>query len=158
MPIQPRKTKILVVCLGNICRSPLAHGILESKLSLENNCIIDSAGTANYHIGSKPDHRSIAIAKTNGIDISHQKARQFIREDFDRYDIIYAMDTSNYNNIVTLASSKKETKKVKLILNENPNIENKNVPDPYYGGDSGFEYVFNILEETCEIIANRILI
>ncbi|WP_295832588.1 low molecular weight protein-tyrosine-phosphatase [uncultured Winogradskyella sp.] len=156
--MQPRKIKILVVCLGNICRSPLAHGILEYKLSLENNCIIDSAGTANYHIGSKPDLRSIAIAKTNGIDISHQKARQFIREDFDRYDIIYAMDTSNYNNIVALASSKTETKKVKLILNENPNIENKNVPDPYYGGDSGFEYVFNILEETCEIIANRILI
>ncbi len=158
MSMQPRKIKILVVCLGNICRSPLAHGILEYKLSLENNCIIDSAGTANYHIGSKPDLRSIAIAKTNGIDISHQKARQFIREDFDRYDIIYAMDTSNYNNIVALASSKTETKKVKLILNENPNIENKNVPDPYYGGDSGFEYVFNILEETCEIIANRILI
>ena len=156
MSMQPSKTKILVVCLGNICRSPLAHGILESKLSSENY-FIDSAGTANYHSGNEPDRRSIAIAKSNGIDIRHQKARQFIETDFDRFDIIYAMDTSNYNNIIALASSEVEIEKVKLILDENPNIEDKNVPDPYYGGDSGFAYVFDILDETCEIIANRIL-
>ena len=155
MSMQPSKTKILVVCLGNICRSPLAQGILESKLPSEKY-LVDSAGTANYHSGNKPDHRSITIAKSNGIDISHQKARQFIEEDFNRFDIIYAMDTSNYNNINTLASSEQEIGKVKLILNENPNIKNKNVPDPYYEGDSGFEYVFNILNETCDIIARRI--
>ncbi|ARV08116.1 protein-tyrosine-phosphatase [Winogradskyella sp. PC-19] len=156
MPSKPSKTKILVVCLGNICRSPLAHGILESKLPSED-FFIDSAGTASYHIGNQPDVRSMAIAKTNGIDISHQKARQFIEADFDRFDTIYAMDKSNYTNIIALASSEDEKKKVGLILNENPNISDKNVPDPYYGGDSGFDYVFEILEDTCEIIANRIL-
>ena len=156
MPSKPSKTKILVVCLGNICRSPLAHGILESKLPSED-FFIDSAGTASYHIGNQPDVRSMAIAKTNGIDISHQKARQFIEADFDRFDTIYAMDKSNYTNIIALASSEDEKKKVRLILSENPNISDKNVPDPYYGGDSGFDYVFEILEDTCEIIANRIL-
>lgn len=156
MPSKPSKTKILVVCLGNICRSPLAHGILESKLPSED-FFIDSAGTASYHIGNQPDVRSIVIAKTNGIDISHQKARQFVEADFDRFDIIYAMDKSNYTNIIALAYSEAEKKKVRLILNENPNISDKNVPDPYYGGNSSFNYVFEILEDTCEIIANRIL-
>jgi len=156
MPSKPSKTKILVVCLGNICRSPLAHGILESKLPSED-FFIDSAGTASYHIGNQPDVRSIAIAKTNGIDISHQKARQYIEADFDRFDIIYAMEESNYTNIIALASSEDEKKKVRLILNENPNISDKNVPDPYYGGDSGSNYVFEILDKTCEIIAIRIL-
>lgn len=155
MSSKPSKTRILVVCLGNICRSPLAHGILQSKLSSEN-FIIDSAGTAAYHIGNKPDQRSIHIAKVNGLDISSQRARQFSASDFDIFDIIYAMDKSNYQNILDLAQTEDDKAKVKLILNDNPTILDKNVPDPYYGGDSGFEYVFKILDETCEIIADRL--
>ncbi|RZN81456.1 MAG: low molecular weight phosphotyrosine protein phosphatase [Winogradskyella sp.] len=145
-----------MVCLGNICRSPLAHGILESKLPT-GHFFVDSAGTANYHIGSKPDHRSIHIAQVNGLDINSQRARQFSVSDFDNFDIIYAMDQSNYQNILDLAQTEEDKRKVKLILNENPSITDKNVPDPYYGGDSGFEYVFNILNETCDIVASKLL-
>ncbi len=146
-----------MVCLGNICRSPLAHGILESKLS-NDHFFVDSAGTASYHIGEKPDHRSITVAKSKGIDISKQKARQFIEADFDRFDIIYAMDKSNYDNILSLAQNEEDKRKVRLILNENPSITNKAVPDPYWGNMSDFEYVFEILDETCEIIAKKLLI
>lgn len=156
MNSKPYKTKILMVCLGNICRSPLAHGILESKLPA-NNFYIDSAGTASYHIGNTPDTRSIAVAKSNGLDISRQRARQFSINDFEDFDIIYAMDESNYQNILDLAQTKEDQQKVKLILNENPSISNKNVPDPYYGGNDGFDYVFQILNETCEIIAKDLL-
>ena len=97
-------TKILMVCLGNICRSPLAEGILQSKLD-NNLFVVDSAGTSNYHIGNKPDPRSIAIAKKKGIDITKQQARQFVKQDFLDFDIIYAMDNSNYNNIIALAEN-----------------------------------------------------
>lgn len=98
------KVKILMVCLGNICRSPLAEGILQSKLSPEN-FTVDSAGTASYHIGKLPDPRSIAVAKKNNIDITHQRCRQFTKNDFDVFDYIYAMDVSNYKNIIRLAES-----------------------------------------------------
>ncbi|RNC79776.1 MAG: low molecular weight phosphotyrosine protein phosphatase [Winogradskyella sp.] len=156
MEFKPSKTKILMVCLGNICRSPLAHGILESKLSSQD-FFIDSAGTSSYHIGDKPDYRSIAVAKANGIDISTQKSRQFVSADFDRFDIIYAMDKSNYRNIINLAQSESDRLKVKLILDENASIYDKAVPDPYYGDESGFEHVFKILDETCDIIAKTLL-
>lgn len=144
-----------MVCLGNICRSPLAHGILESKLD-SNRYFVDSAGTAAYHIGELPDLRSIAVAKTHGIDISNQSARQFKTEDFDTFDFIFAMDQSNYNNIIALARNNTDIRKVKLILQSNPSILNKNVPDPYYGGDSGFVDVYNMLEDTCTIIAKEL--
>ncbi len=91
-------TRILMVCLGNICRSPLAHGILQSKLN-DANFYVDSAGTAAYHIDNQPDYRSIKVAKNNGLDISTQSARQFKVSDFDTFDYIYAMDESNYSNI-----------------------------------------------------------
>lgn len=148
-------TKILMVCLGNICRSPLAHGILESKLNA-SEFLVDSAGTAAYHIGNRPDYRSINVAKNNAINISRQRARQFRASDFNHFDVIYAMDTSNYENIIALAQSESEKEKVKLILNENPGISDKNVPDPYYGDASDFEHVFQILDETCNIIAKRL--
>lgn len=150
------KIKILMVCLGNICRSPLAHGILQSKLP-SKDFYIDSAGTASYHIGDKPDARSVAVAKSKGLDISNQNARQFSIKDFEDFDVIYAMDTSNYKSILDLAKTEADKQKVKLILDENPSILDKNVPDPYYGGDSGFEYVFKILDETCGIISEHIL-
>ena len=148
-------TKILMVCLGNICRSPLAEGILQSKLD-NNLFVVDSAGTSSYHIGNKPDPRSIAIAKKKGIDITNQQARQFVKQDFLDFDIIYAMDNSNYNNIIALAENDKQKSKVNLILNESYPEQNLDVPDPYYGGDKGFETVFNMLDEACNKIKLRL--
>jgi len=148
-------TKILMVCLGNICRSPLAEGILQSKVD-NNLFVVDSAGTSSYHIGNKPDPRSIAIAKKKGIDITQQQARQFVKQDFLDFDIIYAMDNSNYNNIIALAENDKQKSKVNLILNESYPEQNLDVPDPYYGGDKGFENVFNMLDDACNKIKLRL--
>ena len=144
-----------MVCLGNICRSPLAEGILKSKV-YSFKTFVDSAGTGAYHVGEKPDKRSIAIAKQNGIDITDQKARKFTKEDFKLFDLIYVMDNSNYNNVVSLASNQVEKEKVKLILNEVFPGENLDVPDPYYGGDFGFKNVYNMLDEACNIIAQQL--
>lgn len=148
-------TRILMVCLGNICRSPLAHGILESKLP-DDLFYVDSAGTSNYHIGERPDRRSIAVAKTHGIDISHQTGRQFSLNDFDAFDIIYAMDQSNYDNIVRLARSSEDIAKVRKILDVDSGLLNKNVPDPYYGDRSDFEHVFSLLDSVCLKIAEQL--
>ncbi len=144
-----------MVCLGNICRSPLAEGILKSKLP-KNIFYIDSAGTANYHIGEQPDRRSIAIAKKYGIDISAQEGRQLVVSDFDAFDYIYAMDSENFNNIVNLARNSEDVSKVKLILAALNDSSITNVPDPYYGGEQGFENVYELLNEACEIIANKL--
>ena len=149
-------TCILMVCLGNICRSPLAHGILQSKLP-EDHFYVDSAGTGAYHIGNAPDRRSIAVAKKNGLDISTQSARQFKVSDFDAFDVIYAMDQSNYNNIIRLARDTDDVNKVKLFLDINPSVKNKNMPDPYYGEKDGFEYVYKLVNETCNIIAKALM-
>jgi len=148
-------TRLLMVCLGNICRSPLAHGILQSKLS-ERNFYVDSAGTAAYHIGNSPDYRSIEVAKKNNIDISTQSARQFKVSDFDTFNYIYAMDQSNYINIISLARNNDDIGKVKLFLEENTSISNKNVPDPYYGDSTDFETVFSLIEVTSELIAKKL--
>jgi protein-tyrosine phosphatase len=149
-------TKILMVCLGNICRSPLAEGILKSKLQT-SQFTVDSAGTASYHIGSAPDIRSVAVAKKYGINISHLKGRQFNVNDFDKFDLIYVMDESNYQNVVSLARYETDKNKVKLILNEVYPNQNYSVPDPYYGGEQGFENVFKMLDEACTNIANALL-
>ncbi|MEX1382485.1 low molecular weight protein-tyrosine-phosphatase [Lutibacter sp.] len=148
-------TKVLMVCLGNICRSPLAEGILKSKI-FSFKAFVDSAGTGAYHVGEKPDKRSIAVANTNGIDISNQKARKFTVEDYDLFDIIYVMDNSNYKNVISLARNAQDEAKVKLILNEVFPNENLDVPDPYYGGEFGFKNVYNMLNEACDIIAKKI--
>lgn len=148
-------SKILMVCLGNICRSPLAEGILKAKTN-QLDVVVDSAGTAAYHIGEQPDIRSIAIAKKYGIDLTDQKARQFCTNDFDDFDKIYAMDTSNYANILSLARNESDKNKVDLILNEiNPNSF-QSVPDPYYGGDNGFQDVYDMLDEACDRIVEKI--
>jgi protein-tyrosine phosphatase len=146
------KTNILMVCLGNICRSPLAEGILESKVN-SNSCFIDSAGTGGYHIGNPPDYRSIAVAKKHGIDISNQKCRQFTVEDFNKFDTIYVMDFSNYNNVIKLAEDQTQKEKVKLLLSET-DLKNKEVPDPYHD-DNGFEHVFQLIDNACINIADK---
>lgn len=148
--------KILMVCLGNICRSPLAEGILQSKLP-QNQFIVESAGTGDWHIGSSPDARSIAIANKMGLDISKQKGRQFSFKDFEDYDYIYAMDNSNYTTICNLAKNDEQKNKVKLILNELFPNENVDVPDPYFGLENGFEIVYDMLDQACDTIAEKLL-
>lgn len=142
-----------MVCLGNICRSPLAEGILQSKVG--DDIKVDSAGTAAYHVGNLPDARSIDVARKNGLDISYQRARKFSKKDFAVYDLIYAMDESNYHNILMLASTEEEERKVKLILNEVYPDENRSVPDPYYGGKQGFDNVYAMLDEACDVIVKK---
>ena len=132
----------------------MAEGILQSKVPQES-FFVDSAGTAAYHVGNFPDERSIAVAEKYGIDITQQKARKFTLQDFLDFDIIYAMDKSNYQNIISLASSDEAIGKVKMILNETQPDKNLSVPDPYYGGDSGFEEVYKMLNEACDNIANK---
>lgn len=147
------KTKILMVCLGNICRSPLAEGILQSKLN-HSLYYIDSAGTGGYHIGNPPDQRSINVAKKHGVDISKQKCRQFTEEDFTNFDVIYVMDFSNYNNVIKLAKNEVHKSKVKLLLSV-LNTEIKQVPDPYYD-NNGFENVFQLIDTACIVIAKNL--
>lgn len=143
--------RILMVCLGNICRSPLAHGLLRSKMAAGEG-EVDSAGTAGYHIGEAPDSRMIRTARKHGLDISDLRGRQFVPEDFDRYDRIYAMDESNRQNILQLAQSQVDRQKVDLILNELYPGEDRTVPDPYYGGDDGFEAVYQMLDRATDKI------
>lgn len=144
-----------MVCLGNICRSPLAHGILESKLP-SHQFFVDSAGTANYHIGEAPDRRSIAVAKAHGIDISQQRGQQFKASFFDTFDHIYVMDQYNYEDVIRLARTEQDRNKVKLILEEDESSTLVEVPDPYYGDQSGFEYVFRVLNQVCDKIAQKL--
>lgn len=144
-----------MVCLGNICRSPLAEGLLQSKLP--KRFIVDSAGTGDWHIGSPPDKRSLAVAKLNDLDISSQRGRQFKVSDFDEYDYIYAMDNNNYRDLVALAPNEDAKSKIRLILNELFPDENMDVPDPYFGMHNGFEQVFDMLNRTCEVIAKNLL-
>lgn len=147
------KTKVLMVCLGNICRSPLAEGILASKVN-PDQVFVDSAGTAGYHVGNPPDSRSIAVAEKHGLNISHQKCRKFTSDDFDAFDYIYVMDKSNYSNVLSLATSEEQANKVDLLLNaiDGNNLE---VPDPYYGGDDGFENVYQLIDEACDVISQK---
>lgn len=134
-----------MVCLGNICRSPLAEGLLKSKLS-SPHFQIDSAGTESFHVGKSPDYRSIKIAANHGIDISLQKARVFKLEDFNLFDKIYVMDRNNLKIIKQLSENSEEVDKVNLIL------ENEELPDPYYGDESDFKMVFELLNEACDKI------
>ena len=147
--------KILMVCLGNICRSPLAEGILTYKTK-HLNVSVDSAGTAAYHIGELPDKRSIEIASKYNIDLSSQRARQFSRQDFEDFDVIYAMDTSNYAHLISLSENKEEQKKIRLILNEINPSACESVPDPYYGTGNGFQIVYNMLNKACDKIVSSI--
>lgn len=149
--------KILMVCLGNICRSPLAEGIMKAKaLKYNLDVEVDSAGTAAYHVGELPDPRSMEVAMKNGIDISDQRARKFTVADFDRFDKIFAMDSQNYSDLANLARNNEHLEKLELILNMSQPGKNLTVPDPYYGGKDGFDNVFAMLDQACEVVAKQI--
>lgn len=148
--------KILMVCLGNICRSPLAEGLLASKLPKEN-FIVDSAGTGHWHVGKQPDERSIAVAKKNGLDISTQKGKLFSISDFDNFDYIYVMDSTNFDDVMRMAKTDTHKAKVEMILNELFPDENVDVPDPYFGLTNGFDTVYGMLDEACENIAKKLI-
>jgi protein-tyrosine phosphatase len=149
--------KVVMVCLGNICRSPIAEGILRQRAS-EQGVVVetDSAGTSAYHQGEAPDSRMIRIAKANGIDITDLRARQFVKSDFKKFDLIYAMDKSNYDNILSLSQNEEDRAKVRMILNESSPGSNAEVPDPYFGGEEGFQHVIDLLEEAMEFVIKRI--
>ncbi len=146
--------KILMVCLGNICRSPLAEGIM-LKLIKENNLNlrVDSAGTSNYHEDEAPDARTIANAAKHHIDLKPLRARQFKTSDFDKFDKIYVMDKSNLSNVLALACHEAHKAKVDLLLNASHPHQNLEVPDPYFGGEQGFEEVFQLVYKVCQHIA-----
>jgi len=149
--------KILMVCLGNICRSPLAEGILRQKTKEnQHTIIIDSAGTIGIHAGEQPDKRMQATALKYGIDLSTLHSRQITLNDFQEFDRIYAMDESNYSDLQKLARNEVQKAKVRLLLDENPLNSLKNVPDPYYGGQEGFEQVYFLLEETINHLINNL--
>ena len=136
--------KILMVCLGNICRSPLAHGIMEHLVKEKGlGWEIDSAGTGNWHCGDQPDRRSIKVARLNGVVISAQRARQFATADFDYYDLILVMDKNNYRDVTSLANSDQQRNKVRLFLDD------AEVPDPYWD-DNQFAPVYQLIYTRCE--------
>lgn len=138
-----------MVCLGNICRSPLAEGIMQHQVQLNGlDWEIDSAGTGNWHIGEGPDHRSVRTAKQFGIDISRQVCRQFKVSDFDGFDLILVMDKNNYSDVLAQARNEQDAAKVRLLLND------KEVPDPYYD-NTQFEPIFKLIEGGCKDIINE---
>lgn len=146
-------TRLLFVCLGNICRSPSAENLMNhlvAERQLEGSVVCDSAGTSSYHIGSPPDRRMAAAAKKQlGITLIG-RARQFESSDFQRFDWILAMDQDNYRDILALAPDKSNHAKVKLICDFCRHHEDQEVPDPYYGGEAGFQYVIELLLDACE--------
>ncbi len=147
-----------MVCLGNICRSPMAEGILREKSKEKKlDIYVDSAGFEAYHSGDMPDSRAIAVAKKHGVDISSIRSRLFRYADFEEFDYIYVMDKYNYSDVISMAQTQEDKQKVNLILNAVYPNENRVVPDPYTGGISGFENVFNLLDAACEEICNQLI-
>jgi protein-tyrosine phosphatase len=146
--------RILMICLGNICRSPLAEGILKHKLQESGkDWHVDSAGIGGWHAGELPDRRSIAIAKKNGIDITDQRSRKFQPSDLDNFDLILAMDENNYEELIRFAKNEKDRGKIDFIMNFSRPNKNDIVPDPYY--DNRFELVFTLLDEACDAILKK---
>ena len=150
--------KILMVCLGNICRSPLAEGILQHKATQAGlNWIVESAGTGSWHIGEPPHTLSQKIAKLNGVDISKQRCRQFIKKDLLEYDMIYVMDENNYDDVREISAELWDENKVDMLLNASFPGENRNVPDPWYGKEKNYHEVFELLNDACDVIIKNYL-
>jgi len=149
--------KILMVCLGNICRSPMAEGIMQAKIEkYKLDAEVDSAGFEPYHTGDAPDFRAVRVMKEHGIDISGQRSRLFHASDFDVFDRIYVMDSGNYQDVKSVARNGDHMQKVDYILNISNPGSNKPVPDPYYGGNQGFEKTYQLLDSAAELIAIKI--
>jgi protein-tyrosine phosphatase len=150
--------KILMVCLGNICRSPMAEGLMRAKIKKYHlNAEVDSAGFEAYHTGDAPDYRATQVMQQHGIDITDQRSRLFRKSDFDAFDRIYVMDSGNYSDVRSKADDSGQMQKVDFILNVLQPGSNKAVPDPYYGGKEGFETTFRLLDAATEQIANELI-
>ncbi len=149
--------KILFVCLGNICRSPMAHGLLHHKVQqLGLKWSVDSAGTSDWHRGELPDARAIACMKRHGIDITYQHSRPIIRDDFKEFDLIYVMDKANLRDVLDMANSEEDQHKVALVMSMVYEKDAIDVPDPYFGtGDKGFENVYKMLDEATDAIIEK---
>ena len=148
--------KVLMVCLGNICRSPLAEGILQHKAKRAGlDWYIDSAGTTGYHVGQAPHRLSQKVAKLNGIDICNQRARQFVKEDFDRFDKIYALAEDVLDDIKRIAGNSFDSSKADLLMNELYPGKNLSVPDPWYGTEPGYHDVYKTINEVCDAIIEK---
>ena len=146
-----------MVCLGNICRSPMADGLLRKKVKALNlKVTVDSAGTSAVHQGEQPDHRMRNTARELGTPIDELRSRPFVSEDFDRFDLIYAMDKNNKRNILSLARSEDHKRKVLLILNELDPGMDQDVPDPFYGDQQDFTHVYQMLDQATDRIIERI--
>jgi len=151
--------KLLFVCLGNICRSPSAENIMNhliEKANLKDSIVCDSAGTGGYHIGSPPDSRMTYAAKLRGINLTGS-ARKFQVEDFDNFDLILTMDRENYRDVLRLDANDKYRDKVKLMCDFCRYFDIQEVPDPYYGGQDGFDHVIEILLDACEGLLNDLI-
>lgn len=149
--------KILMVCMGNICRSPIAHGLLLHKCEqIGLNWEIDSAGTSNWHEGELPNPKSIAVMKQNGIDITQQRSRPICKEDLAHYDLLFVMDGSNFEEVVNMANNESEIAKVKWILNEVSPGLNRAVPDPYGHSEKEYQEVYTLLDEATDKIIERL--
>lgn len=147
--------KVIAVCLGNICRSPLAHGILEHLAQKKGLAMfVDSAGTASYHEGEMPCRGSVQIALENRIDIRKHKARQIQPEDLDHFDLVLAMDTSNYNDLMRMTSNELQKSKIKLMLNYSFPGQNRSVPDSYFTGN--YREVFDLLYDACRNLIDEV--
>ncbi len=145
-----------MVCLGNICRSPLAEGILQHKAKQHGlNWMVDSAGTAGYHINEPPHRLSQKVSKMNGIDISNLRGRQFVKEDMNNFNKIYVMDEENYAEVKNISRNFWNEEKVDLLLNELYPNENRSVPDPWYGAEEGYHKVFELIDKACDAIIKK---
>jgi protein-tyrosine phosphatase len=152
--------QVLFVCMGNICRSPTAHGVFEALVKangLADQIVVDSAGTHAYHVGEQPDGRSQQTALAKGIDLSYQRARKVHQDDMYQYDYIIAMDRSNYRDLAAMCPNGLG-KKLHLFLDFAHELQEDEVPDPYYGGKRGFENVFNMVELASEGLLDDIRI
>jgi protein-tyrosine phosphatase len=148
--------KILMVCLGNICRSPLAEGVLKHKISKAGlNWQVDSAGTSHYNTGTPPHKLSQKVAKLNGFDICEHCCRQFVQEDMIRFDKIYVMDKENYRDVKRISRELWDPNKVEMLLNEVYPNENREVPDPWYGDEEDYHKVYKMIDEACDRIVAK---
>lgn len=149
--------KVLMVCLGNICRSPMAEGLLRKRADERGiDVITDSAGTSDYHIGEAPDKRMQKTGSERNVPIDDLRGRQFQVSDYHQFDHIFVMDRSNYSNVIALASSEEDKRKVRLMMDLVHPGENIEVPDPYFGGEEGFNQVFDMLDKACHQLLDEL--